>query len=397
MGARVSEGLLSRLKEQIPFAVEDFTCNSNRRLDKPEKQQDFEELMLWYADQLLSQIPCMRMADVSQRRRLFVHPGLKGIVYHTVKFCDYYGFEYEEVRKQTDLPLLKIEMDFTRQSLGQLSTRIGGFIESMGMEKDQLERREGSYFVGIDSGSTTTNVAVLNREGTLVDSAIVRTGAKAQRGTEKAFEMLKIPKEEIALIVATGYGRNNISFADEAVTEITCHARGASYLAEDVRTIIDIGGQDSKAIALDEQGRVKNFAMNDKCAAGTGRFLENMAKVLEIDLDQMSTVGLDYQEDLTISSMCTVFAESEVVSLIADNKSVPDIVHGLSKSVASKTMTLVNRVGAADRFMMTGGGARNKGVVRCIEELLGEEIVVPETPDLCGAIGAALFALDHKA
>ena len=164
-----------------------------------------------------------------------------------------------------------------------------------------------------------------------------------------------------------------------------------------MRTIIDIGGQDNKAIALDEQGRVKTFAMNDKCAAGTGRFLENMAKVLEIDLDQMSTVGLNWQEDLTISSMCTVFAESEVVSLIADNKSVPDIVHGLNKSVASKTMALVKRVGGTGRFMMTGGGAKNKGVVRCIEELLGEEVFVADTPDLCGAIGAALFALDRRA
>ena len=134
--------------------------------------------------------------------------------------------------------------------------------------------------------------------------------------------------------------------------------------------------------------------MNDKCAAGTGRFLENMAKVLEISLDEISTAGLDWQEDLTISSMCTVFAESEVVSLIADNKQIPDIVHGLDKSVAAKTMTLVHRTGGKGPYMMTGGGARNIGVVRCIEDLVGEKIYVPENPDLCGAIGAALFAKD---
>ncbi|MDD7020896.1 MAG: acyl-CoA dehydratase activase, partial [Hornefia butyriciproducens] len=159
-------------------------------------------------------------------------------------------------------------------------------------------------------------------------------------------------------------------------------------------TIIDIGGQDSKVILLDDSGNVANFAMNDKCAAGTGRFLENMAKVLETDLDGMSRAGLSWEEDLTISSMCTVFAESEVVSLIADNKAVSDIVHGLNKSVASKTMNLVNRVKGRGRYMMTGGGARNRGVVGCLEALVGEKISVPEIPDLCGAIGAALFALE---
>jgi predicted CoA-substrate-specific enzyme activase len=200
--------------------------------------------------------------------------------------------------------------------------------------------------------------------------------------------------DDIAMIVATGYGRGNIDFADDSITEITCHARGAFHLNKDVRTIIDIGGQDSKAISIDESGNVKNFAMNDKCAAGTGRFLENMAKVLETDLDGISEAGLKWNEDITISSMCTVFAESEVVSLIADNRQISDIVHGLNKSVASKTMALVNRVGAESRYMMTGGGARNKGVVGCIEELIGEKVFVPEMPDLCGAIGAALFAMD---
>lgn len=394
LGARIGDGLYEQLQEMIPMRVEDFTCNSNRNLGKPMGEEDFNSLMKWYASELLAQIPCMRMAEAGRRREITEDSNLAGIIYHTVKFCDYYGFEYESLRHRLNIPMLKIETDFTLQSLGQLSTRIGGFVESMGMREEKTMTREGKYFAGIDSGSTTTNVAVLDREGRLVDSSIVRTGAKAQKGAEKAFQALKIDRDDMAMIVATGYGRGNIDFADDSITEITCHARGAFHLNKDVRTIIDIGGQDSKAISIDESGNVKNFAMNDKCAAGTGRFLENMAKVLETDLDGISEAGLKWNEDITISSMCTVFAESEVVSLIADNRQISDIVHGLNKSVASKTMALVNRVGAESRYMMTGGGARNKGVVGCIEELIGENVFVPEMPDLCGAIGAALFAMD---
>lgn len=396
LGARIGDGLFARLQEAIPCHIEDFTCNSNRFMAQPQNdlRNDFRALMEWYAGELMSQIPCMRMSEVGRRRQLTEDPHLLGIIYHTVKFCDYYGFEYEKLRRDLDLPMLKIETDFTMQSLGQLSTRIGGFVESLGMKEEKLMAKDGKYFVGIDSGSTTTNIAVLDREGKLVDSVIVRTGAKAQQGAQKAFDSIKIPKDEIALIIATGYGRNNISFADDSITEITCHARGAYHLDPRIRTIIDIGGQDSKAISIDDSGNVKNFAMNDKCAAGTGRFLENMAKVLETDLDGISKAGLEWTEDLTISSMCTVFAESEVVSLIADNKQIGDIVHGLNKSVASKTMALVNRVGGKSMYMMTGGGARNKGVVGCLESLVGESIFVPEIPDLCGAIGAALFAID---
>jgi CoA-substrate-specific enzyme activase, putative len=407
-GGRISDGVFDKIAEQTGMLTVNMTCNANRCLDKPQNLQsaDFDEVMEWYAAELLSQIPCMRMSDVARRRELTENPYLKGIIYNTVKFCDYYGFEYENLRKEVSVPITKIETDFTMQSYGQLSTRIGGFLESMGMSSsaaggsvakgeskvENTKNKKGKYFAGIDSGSTTTNVAVIDRHGKIVDSVTVRTGAKAQRGAEKAFEALKIPRSEISSIVATGYGRNNIAFADDSVTEITCHAKGAYYINDEIRTIIDIGGQDSKVISIDEKGNVKNFVMNDKCAAGTGRFLENMARVLEMSIDELSTIGLSWHEDLTISSMCTVFAESEVVSLIADNKSVPDIVHGLNKSVAAKTSNLVSRVGLASRVMMTGGGARNKGVAGCIEDLIGEKLIIPDNPDLCGAIGAALFA-----
>ena len=382
LGGRIGEGMLAQLRRELPLPVIDRTCNNNRDMAAPPEGLSLDGLLDWYAGELLGQVPCMRMADISGRRRLLESPNLKGIIYHTVKFCDYYGFEYEMIRQHADVPMIRIETDFTMQSLGQLSTRIGGFAESLGLGKEIKVEGTGQYVAGIDSGSTTTNMAVLDRDGNLVDHCIVRTGAKAQRGAENALNALKIPRSQIAAIVATGYGRKNIDFADSCITEITCHARGAFHLDPRVRTIIDIGGQDSKAISLDEEGNVLNFAMNDKCAAGTGRFLENMARVLETDLEGISKAGLEWKEDLTISSMCTVFAESEVVSLIADNKQISDIVHGLNKSVASKTMNLVGRVKGTGRYMMTGGVARNAGVAECIEELLGEKLIIPEVPDL---------------
>ena len=157
---------------------------------------------------------------------------------------------------------------------------------------------------------------------------------------------------------------------------------------------MDIGGQDSKVICLDGAGNVSNFVMNDKCAAGTGRFLELMARTLELELDEMAELGLSWERELTISSMCTVFAESEVVSLIADNHAAADIVHGLNQSVAAKTAALASRAGAKGPYMMTGGVARNRGVVKALEERLGAPLWTAPDPDLCGALGAALFALD---
>ena len=201
------------------------------------------------------------------------------------------------------------------------------------------------YYAGIDSGSTSTDVVILDKNREIISSVIMPTGAGAANGAERALEealkQAKLNREDLDAVVTTGYGRTAISDGDKSITEITCHARGAHFLDPRVRTVVDIGGQDSKVIRLNEDGSVKNFVMNDKCAAGTGRFLEMMAKTMEMSLDELSQVGLSYQEDITISSMCTVFAESEVVSLIAQNKHTDDIVHGLNKAVAAKTASLV--------------------------------------------------------
>lgn len=373
----------------------DLTCSNNREVCPIDTHADesLEIIMLKYAKALMAQTPCMRMQDIKSREALLESENCIGIIYSTIKFCDYYDFEFSKL-KNLKTPIIRLETDFTNQSYGQLLTRLEGFAETINKTDSKRKKinMNGKYFIGIDSGSTSTELVAVDKDLNIIKSIMVRTGANAGVGAKNALEKADINIKDIAHIVATGYGRKNIDFADDNITEITCHAKGAKYLYNDVKTIIDIGGQDSKVISLDENGKVIGFVMNDKCAAGTGRFLENMAKVLEISIDEMAQAGLKYKNDLTISSMCTVFAESEVVSLIAENYSVSDIVHGLNKSVAVKTKALANSAKDKSSVMMTGGVAKNKGVVTELEKQLNTKIFIPKQPEFCGALGAALIA-----
>ena len=207
--------------------------------------------------------------------------------------------------------------------------------------------------------------------------SVVRTGAKSGVSADKVLhevlEKAGLKREDISWIVSTGYGRVSIEFADENVTEISCHGKGAHYFNPNIRTILDIGGQDSKAIRLSESGEVKDFVMNDKCAAGTGRFLEMIARTLEVSLDELGAIALTSEEKIEITSMCSVFAESEVISLIANNKEKADIADGVCHAIANKASGLLRRVGMEPEFMMTGGVAKNPGVVRAVEESGGRE------------------------
>lgn len=400
LGAKVSEDFLNKAKDILDYPLVNDTCFKRHYLSYAKKFDNIDDLALWYSEEMLSYTPCMRMDDIKKRRALVEDPNLKGIIYHTVKFCDHYSFEYMNLQK-SNIPMLKVETDLTNQSNGQIKTRIEAFNEQLsggkvkvreGIDKDRV------YVMGVDSGSTSTNIVILDKDKNVLSKVIVKTGARSMDSANKAYEMAldeaKLKKEDISLIIGTGYGRYNIPFVDENVTEITCHGKGAHFINNEIRTIIDIGGQDSKAISIDEKGNVKSFVMNDKCAAGTGRFLEMIARTLEIDLKTMSEEGLSYKEDLTITSVCSVFAESEVVSLIADNKDRKDIIHGVNKSIATKTVGLVDRVGRVEKYMMTGGVAKNKGVVKCIEEKLGTSIFIAQEPQICGALGAALIGLE---
>jgi predicted CoA-substrate-specific enzyme activase len=252
------------------------------------------------------------------------------------------------------------------------------------------------YFAGIDIGSLTCDAAIIDESAKVVSSAIVLTGARSRSAIENAYaqalENAGLSSEQVAGLISTGYGRDQVHGRLKSITEISCHARGASFLFPNTHLILDIGGQDSKTIRVGDNGHVLDFAMNDKCAAGTGRFFEVMARALEIDLDDMGKLAARAKNKLSISSMCTVFAESEVVSLVARGEPVEDIVAGLCRAVAERTRALAQRVGISPEVTMTGGVAKNLGVVRALEELIGQKFNIPAEPQIVGALGAALFA-----
>jgi len=408
LGVRVDQELEEMVASLMPLPVKNLTCVRNRALECDTKalaSMSEQDMFTAYAEALLGLFPCGRMGEPERRNELFTDPNLQGVIYHTIKFCDYYEFEYHSIKQDSNLPILKLETDYTRQSEGQLKTRIQAFAETLSGAADthrspvQMPARESTgYVAGIDSGSTSTDVVIMDMQQRIVSTVIAPTGGGANISAENALndalERVRLSRDDISVIFKTGYGRDYIDDGDDSVTEITCHARGAHFLSPTARTVIDIGGQDSKVIRIDETGAVQNFVMNDKCAAGTGRFLEMMARALGLSLQQISEVGLDWTEDVTISSMCTVFAESEVVSLVAQNKALEDIVHGLNASVASRVGGLVKRVSPEEGFIMTGGVAKNAGVVKALEERLNTKLFVCDEAQLCGAIGAALFALE---
>ena len=253
-------------------------------------------------------------------------------------------------------------------------------------------------FAGVDVGSATAKTVIIDGQGSVLGESVIPSGGNladaARRCLALAAKQAGCAPESCNGIVATGYGRERVAERNRAVTEITCHARGARTLCPEAQSVIDIGGQDSKAIALDAQGRVLRFEMNDKCAAGTGRFLEVMARLLEIELDDLGTRALAATAPVAISSTCTVFAESEVISHLAQNQAVDDIVAGLCRSIAARVNGLASRARLAPPTIMTGGVARNRGVVKAMEALLSTDIDVPPSPQTIGAYGAALIARD---
>lgn len=412
MGSRIKDSTIKQITDAGAAVNFNFTCTGDfSRSTKLNKDEDY---LLSYSAFLLNSFPCMRMVENGDRIKILNENlgNIDGIIYHTTKFCDAYSFEYAKLKNLISVPILKIETDYTEKGNGQMKTRIEAFVETLKTKNKQnndSEKVKGDtsnvkdtdiLVAGIDSGSTSTNVVIMNRNKEILSSSIVRTGAKSQNGAEaamkEALDKLNLTRDKLSKIISTGYGRVSIPFADEEITEITCHGKAAYFLNNSVRTIIDIGGQDSKAIKLDDKGNVVDFAMNDKCAAGTGRFLEMMSRSLEVPLNEMGERSLGWKEDIDITSMCTVFAESEVVSLIAQNKEISDIIHGLNKAVSTKTAALVNRVGKQEGYMMTGGVAKNIGVVKCLEKKLQSKIFIPEEPQIVGAIGAALIALEEN-
>lgn len=401
LGARANDSIKKILEERNVNVAFDLTCTGlGRKLFYDEKEPVKE-----YARGLLAQFPCMRMEQAANRDELIRRyaESVDGVIYHTVQFCDNYAYEYAWLKSWLTKPMLLLETDYTKQSYGQILTRIEAFLESLhkdaGRPEKKMEGKNGMYVLGIDSGSTSTNAVIMDRDRKIKAFSVVRTGAKSGESADKVLkdvlEKASLKREDISWIVSTGYGRVSIPFADENVTEISCHGKGAHYFNPKIRTILDIGGQDSKAIRLSENGEVKDFVMNDKCAAGTGRFLEMIARTLEVSLDEMGAIALTSKEEIEITSMCSVFAESEVISLIANNKEKNDIANGVCNAIANKAYGLLKRVGMEPDFMMTGGVAKNPGVVRAVERKLGAKLYICKEPEIVGATGAALYALEQ--
>jgi predicted CoA-substrate-specific enzyme activase len=252
--------------------------------------------------------------------------------------------------------------------------------------------------LGIDIGSLSTDAVLMNEGKEIVASEVIATGASSKKAADKIWEKIlegnKLSEKDIDYAVATGYGRIRVPFAQEVVTEITCHAKGANFYFPKARTVIDIGGQDSKVIKIDPSGNVIDFVMNDKCAAGTGRFLEVMARTLEIELEEMGHLSLQGSGQLSISSLCTVFAESEVVSLVGADHKREDICKALHMAIAKRISAQARRVGIEEHVVMSGGVAKNIGMVKEMERLLGTRLKIAPEPQIVGAVGAALIGLE---
>jgi len=251
------------------------------------------------------------------------------------------------------------------------------------------------YFAGVDIGSTMTKVVLVDKAGNLLSIIKGPTGAEhrqlANEVMRQALKEAGLQIDDISYIVATGYGRLNVPFADRQITELSCHARGVYSLFPNVRTAIDIGGQDAKCMKIDN-GRLVDFVMNDKCAAGTGRFLEVTATALGIKLEDMGDISLKATKKIQISSLCTIFAQQEVAALISRGEKLENILAGLHDALAGRIVALARRLGTEPDLVLTGGVAKNIGMVRAMKESLGCEILVPEEPLITGALGAAILA-----
>ena len=256
------------------------------------------------------------------------------------------------------------------------------------------------YFGGCDSGSTYTKCVIMDENGKMVADVTLRSRINSvlsaqdalNQATAKVPELQNDPKN-LSYLVGTGYGRNKVPFADENISEISCHAMGVHVADPSVKAIIDIGGQDVKGIAVDKDGTVLNFAMNDKCAAGTGRFFEAMARAFEMDLDSFSNLSLSAKNIIPITAQCTVFAESEVISLVGEGKPMDEIAAGIEFSVAKRCFVMAKKAGATDSITLTGGCAKNDGLKQAIEHVLKLKVVNLKTdPQLMGALGAAEYA-----
>jgi len=256
-----------------------------------------------------------------------------------------------------------------------------------------------AYGAGVDVGSTQTKAIIVDECRRIAGRALIDTGANVTMAAEgayfKALADARVPEEEVEYVIGTGYGRYRVTFGNAQVTEISCHGRGAVHMFPDTRTVVDMGGQDTKAIRINDKGEIIDFCMNDKCAAGTGRFLGAASAALDIPLNELGPTALKSERPVRITTTCTVFAESEVLSWLGKGKKIEDILLGVHQSIAARSAGLMRRVGIEPQITFTGGVARNVGMIQALQERLGTTLNVSDDSHFMGALGAALFAMDH--
>jgi len=261
-----------------------------------------------------------------------------------------------------------------------------------------LDRSSKLFFAGIDIGSTMSKAVVINSDGVMLAYVVGPTGAEHRRRANRVMEdvLVKagITLDQVAYIISTGYGRVNVPFADKQVTELTCHARGVGALFPDVKTAIDIGGQDAKVLKI-KNGRLTDFLTNDKCAAGTGRFLEVAAETLGLSLDEMAHISLQTDTPVSINSLCTIFAQQEIISRLSEGEPLADILAGVYIAVTTRVVKLAHQLKIDPPVVFTGGVAKNAGMVKAMEKVLGMPVLVPGEPLITGALGAAILARDQ--
>ena len=254
--------------------------------------------------------------------------------------------------------------------------------------------------IGIDLGSRMSKIVVL-KDDKILYTNVIDTGVNPKKVSETllhdALKETSLSKTDITKIYSTGYGRNIVPFSDKRISEISCHAKGANYFFPKARTIIDIGGQDSKIIIVDKKGHVKDFVMNDRCAAGTGKFLEVTATTLETTIDELGDISQTSTKKIDINSTCVVFAESEIIGLIADGFEKPNIINAVHRSIAKRTKNLTSQLHWQKPIVFTGGVAKNSGMQIAISEIMGTKVIVPENSFITGALGAAIFAKENCA
>ena len=256
-----------------------------------------------------------------------------------------------------------------------------------------------AYAAGVDVGSTQTKAVIIDEDRRMIARSLVETGANVIQAAQNAFDQAlreaDVREEEVEYVIGTGYGRYKVTFGNAQVTEISCHGRGAVHMFPNTRTVVDMGGQDTKAIRVKPLGEIVDFCMNDKCAAGTGRFLGAAASALSIPLDQLGPTALRGERAVKITTTCTVFAESEVLSWLGKGKKIEDILLGVHHSIAARSAGLLRRVGIEEEVTFTGGVARNLAMIAALEQRLGLKVNVSGDSHYMGALGAALFALDY--